>query len=55
MAAHGIFHDLIVFGAAGQDADAGVFVPPPAIPVERLQIEGEDALSLRLGRLLAPN
>ncbi len=41
VAAHGVFHDLIVLGAAEQNADAGVFVRAFAIPIKRLQIEGE--------------
>ena len=41
MAAHGVFHDLIIFAAAEQDADAGVFVRALAVAIKRLQIKGE--------------
>ena len=41
VAAHGIFHDFIILGAAEQDADARVFVWTLAVPVERFQIKGQ--------------
>ena len=41
VAAHGVFHDLIVLGAAEQNADTGVFMRALAIPVKRFQIEGK--------------
>ena len=41
MAAHGVFHDLIILAAAEQNADAGVFMRALAVAVERLKIEGE--------------
>ena len=43
MAAHGIFHYLVVLGAAEEDADAGVFVGAFAVAVECLQVEGQFA------------
>ena len=48
MAAHGVFHDLIILAAAEQKADAGVFVRALAVAVERLKIEGELAQVLRI-------
>ena len=41
MAAHRVFHDLIILAAAEQNANAGVFVRALAVAVERLKIEGE--------------
>jgi hypothetical protein len=53
VAAHGVFHDLIILAAAEQNADAGVFVRAFAVAVERLKIEGELAqvLGLKAHRL----
>jgi len=47
MAAHGVFHHFIVFAAAEQDADAGVFMRTLVVPVERFQIKGQLAHVLR--------
>jgi hypothetical protein len=47
VAAHGIFHNLIVLGAAEQNADAGVFMRALAIRVKRFQIEGQLAEIMR--------
>jgi hypothetical protein len=47
MAAHGVFHDLIILAAAKQNADAGVFVRAFAVAVERLKIKGELARLMR--------
>jgi hypothetical protein len=47
MSAHRIFDDLIIVGAAEQDANAGVFMRALAIPIERFQIERQFALVMR--------
>ena len=62
VAAHGIFHDLIVFAATKQDSDAAVFMRALVVPVKRFKVEsqlahmfGFEADSLRLMSYLTPD